>query len=227
MQHNQFFHLFTGHGIFFMVLLQSPLNREINDSNSSTESTSMWKIHLTTDHLVIRLIDERDDWRLAGYYVKNRQFLKPWEPIYDDSYYYPSGWQARFNMINEMHKTGSDYFFALFDPEEKEIIGLANFFNVVRGTFHACYLGYSIGEKWQGRGLMFEALTTVIDHMQRSQHIHRIMANYMPHNQRSGDLLARLGFEKEGYAKDYVMIDGEWRDHILTALTTKEWSLVQ
>lgn len=28
------------------------------------------------------------------------------------------------------------------------------------------------------------------------------MANYMPHNQRSGDLLARLGFEKEGYAKE-------------------------
>ena len=61
-------------------------------------------------------------------------------------------------------------------------------------------------------------------YMQRSQHIHRIMANYMPHNQRSGGLLARLGFEKEGYAKDYLLIDGQWRDHVLTALTTREWS---
>ncbi len=89
---------------------------------------------------------------------------------------------------------------------------MANFSNVVRGSFHACYLGYSIGEKWQGQGLMFEALTSAIRYMQRTQHIHRIMANYMPHNQRSGALLARLGFEKEGYAKDYLLIDGQWRD---------------
>ncbi|MGS6274334.1 GNAT family N-acetyltransferase, partial [Enterobacter hormaechei] len=73
-------------------------------------------------------------------------------------------------------------------------------------------------------GLMFEALTAAIRYMQRTQHIHRIMANYMPHNKRSGDLLARLGFEKEGYAKDYLLIDGEWRDHVLTALTTQEWT---
>ncbi len=42
---------------------------------------------------------------------------------------------------------------------------------------------------------MFEAHVG-IRYMQRTQHIHRIMANYMPHNQRSGALLARLGFEK-------------------------------
>ena len=40
----------------------------------------------------------------------------------------------------------------------------------------------------------------------------------------SGALLARLGFEKEGYAKDYLLIDGQWRDHVLTALTTPDWS---
>ncbi|MEG1976659.1 MAG: ribosomal protein S5-alanine N-acetyltransferase, partial [Citrobacter sp.] len=135
-----------------------------------------------------------------------------------------SGWQARLSMISEFHKQGTAYYFALLDPEEKEIIGVANFSNVVRGSFHACYLGYSIAQKWQGQGLMYEALTSAIRYMQRTQHIHRIMANYMPHNKRSGDLLARLGFEKEGYAKDYLLIDGQWRDHVLTALTTSEWT---
>lgn len=71
---------------------------------------------------------------------------------------------------------------------------------------------------------MFEALQAAIRYMQRQQNIHRIMANYMPHNQRSGALLARLGFEKEGYAKDYLLIDGRWQDHVLTALTRHEWT---
>ncbi|MEG0802542.1 MAG: ribosomal protein S5-alanine N-acetyltransferase [Citrobacter sp.] len=172
----------------------------------------------------MRLVHERDAWRLADYYAENRHFLKPWEPIRDESHCYPSGWQARLSMITEFHKQGSAYYFALLDPEEKEIIGVANFSNVVRGSFHACYLGYSIAQKWQGQGLMYEALVAAIRYMQRTQHIHRIMANYMPHNKRSGDLLARLGFEKEGYAKDYLLIDGQWRDHVLTALTTSEWT---
>ncbi|MFB0585429.1 hypothetical protein [Aeromonas salmonicida] len=35
---------------------------------------------------------------------------------------------------------------------------------------------------------------------------------------RSAALLERLGFEREGYARDYLMINGRWEDHILTAL---------
>ena len=70
---------------------------------------------------------------------------------------------------------------------------------------------------------MYEALTQIIRYMQKHQGMHRIMANYMPHNMRSGNLLTRLGFEREGYAKQYLEINGEWRDHVLTALTDNEW----
>ena len=45
------------------------------------------------------------------------------------------------------------------------------------------------------------------------------MANYMPINERSGRLLRSLGFQVEGYARDYLYVGGAWRDHVLTALT--------
>lgn len=181
------------------------------------------KVRLITDRLVVRLVYERDAWRLADYYSENRQFLKPWEPYRDESYYSHSGWQARLAMIEEMHQQQSAFYFALMDEDEKEILGVANYSNLVRGAFNACYLGYSLGDKWQGQGLMFEALTSTNRYMLRVQSLHRIMANYMPHNPRSGNLLARLGFEKEGYAKDYLLIDGQWQDHVLTALTNNNW----
>ena len=44
------------------------------------------------------------------------------------------------------------------------------------------------------------------------------MANYLPINERSGRLLKRLGFKVEGYARDYIFINGAWQDHILTAM---------
>lgn len=49
------------------------------------------------------------------------------------------------------------------------------------------------------------------------------MAAYLPHNQRSAKLLKRLGFVVEGYACDYLTIDGQWEDHILTSLTNCNW----
>lgn len=79
------------------------------------------KVRLTTDRLVVRLVHERDAWRLADYYAENRHFLKPWEPVRDESHCYPSGWQARLGMIGEFHKQGSAFYFALLDPEEKKL----------------------------------------------------------------------------------------------------------
>lgn len=184
------------------------------------------KVSLTTDRLIVRLANERDAYRLADYYTENKDFLKPWEPVRDQSYCYPSGWQVRLNMINELHKQGHAYYFLLLDQEEKEVVGVANFSNVLRGDFHACILGYSLGQKWQGQGLMYEALKPAIRYMFNQQRMHRIMANYMPHNQRSGGLLVRLGFEREGYAKDYLRIDGCWQDHVLMALTNSDWKPV-
>ncbi|EKT57492.1 ribosomal protein S5-alanine N-acetyltransferase [Providencia sneebia] len=181
------------------------------------------KVRLVTERMIVRLAYERDSYRLADYYSENKEFLKPWEPLRDSSHFNPSSWHHRLQVMTELHRQGSAFHFLLLDSEEKSVIGVANYSNVLRGAFHACYLGYSIGEKWQGQGLMYEALVQSNRYMQKSQGIHRIMANYMPHNLRSGNLLSRLGFEREGYAKQYLQIDGEWRDHVLTALTDAQW----
>ena len=78
-------------------------------------------------------------------------------------------------------------------------------------------LGYAIDQAHEGRGLMREALEATIEHAFTVLRLHRIQANYVPENERSGRLLERLGFRREGLAKDYLFIDGRWRDHVLTA----------
>jgi ribosomal-protein-alanine N-acetyltransferase len=70
---------------------------------------------------------------------------------------------------------------------------------------------------------MREALEPIIDYAFRVRNIHRITANYMPHNQRSGRLLRSLGFEVEGFARNYLLINGVWQDHVMTALTNPNW----
>jgi ribosomal-protein-alanine N-acetyltransferase len=70
---------------------------------------------------------------------------------------------------------------------------------------------------------MTEALSIAINYVFEELNLHRIMANYMPHNRRSGNVLKRLGFVVEGYARDYLMINGKWEDHIFTSLINPHW----
>lgn len=85
------------------------------------------KVRLTTDRLVVRLVHDRDAWRLADYYAENRHFLKPWEPVRDESHCYPSGWQARLGMINEFHKQGSAFYLAYSTRTKKRLLALPIF----------------------------------------------------------------------------------------------------
>ncbi len=101
------------------------------------------------------------------------------------------------------------------DPHR--VIGRVNYTQIARGPFQSCMLGYAIDAGHEGRGLMREALEATIEHVFAVLRLHRIQANYVPDNQRSGRLLERLGFVREGLAKNYLYINGAWRDHVLTA----------
>ena len=79
-------------------------------------------------------------------------------------------------------------------------------------------LGYGLAERAQGKGVMTEALRTVCAWAFDELRLHRLSANYMPSNERSGAVLRRLDFAVVGYARDYLFINGAWRDHVLTQL---------
>jgi len=70
---------------------------------------------------------------------------------------------------------------------------------------------------------MSEAVAKAIEYIFEKQKLHRIMANYMPSNERSARLLQKLRFVIEGHAKKYLLINGQWEDHILTSLTNENW----
>jgi ribosomal-protein-alanine N-acetyltransferase len=98
------------------------------------------------------------------------------------------------------------------------MIGTIGFTQIFRGPFCSCMLGYQHSHDYEGNGYMREALQTGIRLMFDVRWTHRIAASYRPENVRSGKLLTRLGFRIDGLSKNYLFIDGAWRDHILTSL---------
>ncbi|WOB11348.1 GNAT family N-acetyltransferase [Piscinibacter gummiphilus] len=120
------------------------------------------------------------------------------------------------------YEEGKSVRFFVFLEGNDAIIGDISLTNIVRGVFRACHLGYGIDGAYEGKGYMREALSCVLRYAFDELKMHRVMANYIPTNERSGALLRRLGFSVEGYARDYLFLNGEWKDHVLTSLIEQE-----
>lgn len=172
---------------------------------------------IETERLVLRLPGANDAAKMHAYQVDNRAFHGPWNPRYPEKFYTVEFWEERLALNQVEYEEDRSLRLAMYEPGGA-IIGTLNFNNFVRGVFQACHLGYGIDRRHEGRGLMSEALRASIDFCFEELDLHRIMANYIPTNERSANLLKRLGFRVEGYAYDYLLIDGQWRDHVLTAL---------
>ena len=171
----------------------------------------------------VRLISPKDAQQIAAYYQRNRAFLQPWEPLREDAFFTVAGWDRRLIQLAELQKHKLAYYFVLVKKNSDEICGVINYSNLVRHPFYACHVGYSLDEHSQGKGVMRRALDATVEWMFEQQHFHRIMASYMPRNKKSAAVLRATGFEKEGMAKDYLLINGRWEDHILTARINPNW----
>ena len=173
---------------------------------------------LIGSRLVIRHLQSHEALLMKEFRLENKSHLKLWEPKRRPEFFTEGFWQANLRLNLRDFRDGTSVCLCLLPPNENEVLGVCNYTNIVRGTFQSCHLGYSLAEKHQGKGIMFEALQLTNQYMFETIGLHRIMASYLPHNDRSGQLLKKLGFEKEGYAKQYLKINGQWEDHILTSL---------
>lgn len=163
---------------------------------------------------------------MARFFADNWEgHLDRWSPPAAPGFFEAAFWRDRLERAPAEWEAGTAARFVMQapGPEDAPVIGTCNYTNIVRGPFQACHLGYQIARAHEGQGLMREALEALDAFAFDAMHLHRIMANYIPTNERSGRLLQRLGFEREGLARDYLFIAGAWRDHVLTSLTNPDF----
>lgn len=181
------------------------------------------KESLTTKNLILKIPGAEDLTALKAFDKRNKAHLEKWETIIDLT---DEEYQNRLiNWRDECEEEKSVRFFICDKTHPNQIIGLCHLSQIFRGPFQACYLGYKLDHAYEGKGFMFEALQETIRFAFEELRLHRIMANYMPSNSRSAKLLNRLGFEIEGYAKNYLFINHQWENHVLTALSYEQWKV--
>lgn len=85
-------------------------------------------------------------------------------------------------------------------------------------------IGYWLGEKYQGHGLMTQACRAFINHAFYEYKLNRVEISCALENTKSRAIPERLGFKQEGIRRELEKLsNGKLVDHALYGLLASEW----
>lgn len=106
---------------------------------------------------------------------------------------------------------------------DTRLIGTIGFWRLQKEHFRA-ETGYMLFPEFEGKGLMHEALSIVLQYGFMKMNLHSIEANCNPENNRSIKLLEKHNFIREGFFKENYYYNGKFLDSSIYSLLSSDFS---
>lgn len=173
--------------------------------------TEMYRRPLATKRIIIEPISSKRHHEFFRAVEEARSALLPWLPWVplNDS---PEASLRYTEACQRDWDKGAAVRFFLRLRDLPQIIGVVSLENCIH-THQSCELGYWLHPAHQGKGLMTEAAGVVVDFAFETMKIHRVRAAAAIENIASQRVIERLGFTKEGMARDAEYVGGRWVTH--------------
>ena len=172
---------------------------------------------VTGNGVLLRMPVASDFPEWAALREQSRAFLTPWEPIWPPDDLTRSAFRRRLRRYAEDQRSDAAYAFLIFRASDGAMVGGLTLANIRRGVAQAGSIGYWTGQPFAHQGYMTAAVRALIPFCFGSLRLHRLEAACIPTNKPSIALLEKTGFQREGYARGYLCINGTWQDHLLYA----------
>lgn len=86
-----------------------------------------------------------------------------------------------------------------------------------------CSIGYYVDAAYQGRGIVTRCCASMLDYLFQSVDLHRVVIQCGTGNLKSCAVPERLGFRREGVAREGEWVGGRWVDLVVWAMLQEEW----
>ncbi|MCA1058769.1 GNAT family N-acetyltransferase [Rossellomorea aquimaris] len=172
------------------------------------------------DKLELRLLDLQDAERVFELTDGSRSYLREWLPWVDysktveDTKEFIKGTRSGF--ANNKSLTAAIVY-------EEEIVGVAGF-NVLDWSNKVAYIGYWLGEGYQGKGIMTTVAKGLTNYAFGHYKMNKVEITAAEHNQRSRAIPERLGFVEEGKLRQREWIYDHYVDHVVYGMLAQEWN---
>lgn len=157
---------------------------------------------------------------------RNHDWLQPWEATDPTGTHQAMSYSAMVRAHNRDGAAGVSYPWAIFTksgPDQKhQLVGQMIAAPVLWGSMRTTTLGYWVDQAHAGQNIVPRSVALASDYLLTRVGLHRIEINIVPDNAASIRVVEKLALRSEGIRKDYIHINGTWRDHESFAITRDE-----
>ncbi|SIT03976.1 GNAT family N-acetyltransferase [Alicyclobacillus vulcanalis] len=171
------------------------------------------------DSLCLRLLEPRDAEDLYRLLDESRAYLREWLPFLDDN---QSSADTRAFILSGLKRYANQDGAEIGLWYQGEIAGVLGL-HFIDWANRATSLGYWLGERYQGKGIMTRACQAVIDILFRDYGLMRVEIRAATGNRKSRAVAERLGFTYEGFKRQAEWLYDHYVDHAVYSMLAHEW----
>lgn len=171
----------------------------------------------------LRLMSELDADELFILIDESRDHLREWLPWLDDTQYVGDSRkfiQDSLLLFNNREGLTTGIFY------KGELVGVGGF-NEYDWKNKIGYIGYWLGGRYQGKGIMTKFVKAITDYGFNNLGLNRLDIRAGSHNVKSRAIPERLGYSLEGYMREAEWLYDHYIDHAVYSLLAREWQLLK
>jgi ribosomal-protein-serine acetyltransferase len=177
-------------------------------------------IHNIDINVSLKLIEINDAERIFELINKSRNYLREWLPWLDTTTSVEDSKEFIQSCLKGYAENKSMNTVILF---EGEIVGIIAF-NSINWLNKIAYIGYWLGEEYQGKGIMTTVAKALTDYAFNHLNLNKVEIRAAVENKKSRSIPERLGFVKEGCIRQDGWLYDHYVDHIVYGILAKEWN---
>ena len=150
---------------------------------------------------------------------QSRKYLKEWLPWLDFTNNVEDTKDFIRGCLKDYGENKSLNTVILFNGE---IVGIAGF-NSINWSNKTAYIGYWLGEKYQGNGIMTKVAKALTNYAFNHLNLNKVEIRAAVENKKSRSVPERLGFVNEGTIRQAERLYDHYVDHIVYGVLASEW----
>jgi ribosomal-protein-serine acetyltransferase len=179
----------------------------------------MMFVHKIDEDLSLKLIEIKDGERIFQLTNHSREYLREWLPWLDSTTRLEDTLAFIRMSLNGFTENKSLTTVILF---KGKIVGVAGF-NSINWSNKTAYIGYWLGEEFQGNGIMTKVANALTAYAFNELSLNKVEIRVAVENKKSRSIPERLNFIKEGTIREAEWLYDHYVDHVVYGILADEY----
>jgi len=173
------------------------------------------------ENLYLQLLEERHAPEVFSRIDKDRAYLREWLPWVDATETVDDTLSFIRSTLEQFSSNKGFVAGIWSDRKFCGVIGIHKLDLLNRN----CEIGYWLGQKFRGQGIITEACRAVVTHLLTERDLNRVIIQCARENEKSCAVPRRLGFAEEGTAREAQLLHGQFHDLRRFVMLKRDWKL--